>query len=58
MIVPLKRKLYRKKDGTYRISLPKSWVEGIEKDVDKKMIGVSLIINKKIVMFPMFEEDI
>lgn len=58
MVMPLRRKLYRKKDGTYHISLPKSWVEGAEEDVGKKMIGVNLTVNKKLMISPAFEEDI
>ena len=50
------RKIIRTKSGSYRIFLPKDWVEDLEKSKGKKMIKMSVTLNGSIDCEPIFED--
>lgn len=51
--MPISRSVYRRKDGTRVITLPKSWVEILEEKYGEKLEEVHMdISNEKIIITP------
>lgn len=54
--MPIIRKLTSVGDSK-GITLPKSWIESAEEEAGKKMVAISLEIDKVIVIQPIFEKQ-
>jgi len=46
--MPITRKINRRKDGTFLITLPRDWVRNSEKKIQKKLEEVFLEVDEKI----------
>lgn len=55
--MPITRKIKKRPDGTYRVTLPKSWVENAEKAAGKLITGVNMEVNEAIIVSPVFEGE-
>jgi len=55
--MPIRRSVKQRPDGTYRVTIPKSWVENAEKAAGRKVVAVNMEVDGELIISPVFEEE-
>jgi len=56
--MPVERSVYKRRDGTYVTTLPKTWVQIVENKSGKELKGVYMkLLDEKIIITPKFDSE-